>query len=210
MVSAQQLKSLPIIEKLQSILRALAILEVVLFDEEDAWLRKFDYQPDWSPGVVFAKFDNGAGDDMFFFFKNGGAIIKGFAHEASISPYGNESKIWPGIYEGVPAELDEELDDAAVVRGDVTFCIWNTGDSWQCGPVKLSEQNDDGADLLNDIFFQPEDYVEWAADDVEMELDLATVSAIYNGESPTDDMIAKLNPDRDANAAQKEIAEIMQ
>ena len=158
----KDLSGMPAVEELQTVIRALAILNVIHHDEEDAWLRSFDYQPDWSPGVAFAKFDNGGGDDMIFFFKNGGAIIKGFDHESNISPYANDSKIWPGIYDGVPAELDEELQDAAVVRDDVTFCIWNTNGSWQCGPVKFKQDQDDGSEwLLDDIIDSAAAYVEW-------------------------------------------------
>lgn len=208
MPSATLLESLPSVNELQSVVRALASLDVIQHGGDDDWLRKYDYQPQWSPGVAFGKYDNGGGDEMIFFFKNGKAVIKGFAHESNISPYANDSKIWPGMYEGIPADLNEELTDPAAERGVVTFCVWNSEETWQCGPVEFSKNEDDGSELLHDIFFQPEDYVAWAEEDLEVDLDLKIVKAIYAGEQITDAMIKTLNPQRDIANAQAELADV--
>ncbi len=52
---------------------------------------------------MMASMRDGSGDDYFILFNFLGAIIKGFAHESSMSPYVNEPiQIWKGILENVP------------------------------------------------------------------------------------------------------------
>ena len=47
-----------------------------------------------------------------------------------------------------------------------------------------------------------------AEENLEVELDLQTVEAIFAGEKVTNAMVAKLNPERNVEAAQKEITEM--
>jgi len=183
MPSAKFLKSLPPVDELNRIVRARAMLDLVLTAHNQYSLPAFDYQPHWAADAKMAKYDNGSGDDMFFFFQAGEAIIKGFDHESGISPYGNkEHNPWPGIYENVPAHWNQLLDDPAVVRGDVTFCLWTEKGKWKSGKVKLPKVAAGAGDgtewMLNELLPDAEAYVQWAADYYDVNLKTSIVQAI--------------------------------
>ena len=66
-------------------------------------------------------------NNMFILFSEHGVIIKGFDHESGLSPYANESfKLVDGIYDLVPKELLNLLNDKSIEKEVATFCIWKT------------------------------------------------------------------------------------
>ncbi len=157
------------------------------------WLRSYDFQPMWSDHVEMAKYDNGSGNDMFIFFLGADAIIKGFDHESPVSPHASDKyAVWPGIYDNVPSELDRLLDDPAVARDDVTFCVWYSSGEWSSGTLEFLNQEDDGSSgLLGKIH-----------------MDVGSVQSIYSGSEITSGLIRRLNPDRDSKVALTEIAHL--
>lgn len=77
---------LPTTEKLKEILLSQAALDIILTDEEEAWLRVTSFYKNYFDDVDMAKVDNGAGDHVYFLFSKYGTIIKGFDHESVLSP----------------------------------------------------------------------------------------------------------------------------
>jgi len=184
------------------------MLDVMLCDQR--WLRCHDYQPKWSNDTLMATCDNGGGNHMFVFFRGDDAIIRGFDHESPVSPHAREEfSVWPGIYVGVPGELNSLLDDAAVERDDVTFCIWHTLGHWHHGTMKFPRDEDDGSSyLLGTIRLDPSSYCDGAGEYYGRELDPDLVTSIYGGTPVRADLIAKLNPARDVTQAMSELSEI--
>ncbi len=110
---------------------------------------------------------------------------------------------------GVPGELNSLLDDAAVERDEVTFCIWHTSGQWHRGTTEFPRDEDDGSSyLLGTIRLDPSSYCDWARGYYERELDSDSVARIYGGTPIGADLIAKLNPDRDVTRAMSELSEM--
>lgn len=69
--------------------------------------------------------------------------MKGFDHESELSPYARpEYDVHPGIYDQTPTLLLALLEDEALEKEDVTFCIWRetTDTKWRMGDVQTSEK----------------------------------------------------------------------
>ena len=152
-------------EKLKEILLSQAALDIMMNDEEDAWLRLTSFYKNHFSEVDMAKVDNGAGDHIYFLFSKYGTIIKGFDHESVLSPYANDAgEIAKGIYDSVPPELMELLDES-IERDDVTFCIWRsrTDSLWRKGQVVVPKEGDDGEGFLLGYIFENADlWLDWA------------------------------------------------
>lgn len=200
------IEALPEPAKLKKLMKAQAALSIILCEED--WLRYHSFEPAWSDHIAMAKIDNGAGDHLFILFAPQGTILKGFDHESELSPYANdEQAIAPGIYEAAPNNLLQLLDDEAIEREDVTFCIWreNSDAAWQKGNVEASEHVDGSAFLIGAIHQTAEDYVDFANGYFEQEIPVQQVSEIYEGKAITAETIRILNPERKVEEAMKEL-----
>jgi hypothetical protein len=179
-------------------MRRLAALDLILCEED--WLCVHQYMPDWAEGVEVGKIDNGAGDDLFVVFAQGGVIVKGFDHESPYSPHAqDEYGVWPGMYEQVPEALLPYVQDEALSTEDVTFCYWrDQGDEhWYSGEYERPEGLDDGSDfLLGYLNDTADSYAEWANSYFEVEVDLPAVRQLIEGGRTSAANIAKLNPER--------------
>lgn len=197
-------------EKLKQQLLGLSALDIVLCSED--WLRRYQFFPQWDEGVMMASISNGSGDDMYILFAPEGVVVKGFDHESAMSPHARDDyEIWPGIYEQVPAALLHRLEDEALTKEDVTFCLWReSGDTeWRTGEVANPEQLDDGSDfLLGMIYETAQDYIEWAEDYYEIELSIYTVKPILQSHIISEKAILELNPERNVELAVKELEAI--
>ncbi|MEK3786380.1 hypothetical protein [Paenibacillus sp. FSL K6-1230] len=195
-------------KELQTNLRVLALLDIILCDEE--WLRYYTYEPAWAEGVSLAKVDDGSGNHMYVIFAPEGTIIKGFDHESELSPHAQEEYgVWPGMYDGMPAELMQHLQDDALEPEEVTFCYWRLVEAanWSAGPVIVPEGIDSGASwLLSTMYDTPEAYVDWANDYYELELEAEDVRDVFEGQVITEELITRLNPERDQEEALAELA----
>ncbi|MDO3678268.1 hypothetical protein [Paenibacillus ehimensis] len=198
---------LPAPDDLKRRLLTLAALDVILCPEE--WLRYHTFIPNWAPNVSLAKIDNGAGDHLYVLFAPEGVLIKGFDHESELSPHaGDEYAVWPGIYDGAPEALLAFLEDEALEKEDVTFCIWReTGDSrWRSGEVRIPEGADDGSDfLLGTICETPEDYADWAEGYFDRPVPAEPVKALYAAPAIRVEAIRSLNPERNVEEALREL-----
>ncbi|MCP3772343.1 hypothetical protein NLX71_03310 [Paenibacillus sp. MZ04-78.2] len=190
--------ALPEPDDLKRRLLTLAALDIILCPED--WLRYHTFVPKWTPNVSLATIDNGAGDRLFVLFAPQGVILKGFDHESQLSPHAqDEYAVWPGIYDGAPEALLAFLEDEALEKEDVTFCIWReTGDSqWRTGKVRIPKGADDGSDfLLGTICETPEDYADWAEGYFDMPIPVEPVKALYAAPAISVEAIRFLNPER--------------
>lgn len=195
---------------LKRVMQVQAALDLILCEED--WLRYHRYSPQWRADTAMANVDNGSGDHLFILFSPQGVIMKGFDHESSLSPHaGEEYEIWPGIYDRTPQALLALLEDEAIEKDEVSFCIWRgAGDnSWRKGQIVIPDGADDGSGfLLGTIRITPEKYADWAENYFDMELPLEMVKGIYRGSPITESAIRALNPERDVRAALRELQEI--
>lgn len=205
-------KQTPSPESLREVLQIQSAMDIIMQDEEDSWLRLVNFYKNYNSGIDVVKFDNGAGDTMCVVFSEDGVIIKGFDHESILSPYDNEEeKIAKGIYDFVPNELMELLKDESMEKDDVTFCIWRSkkDSDWQKGNIDVPEGYEDGDDgeefLLGYIFENPEEWLEWGKDYYEMDFSIEDIREIYEHKNITKEIVQKINPERDADSAIREI-----
>lgn len=198
---------LPAPMELKKQLRILAALDVILCETD--WLRVHSFHPEWEEGVHLGKIDNGAGDDLYVIFAPEGTMIKGFDHESPYSPHAQEEyETWPGIYEGVPPKLMAYLEDREdeFEKEDVTFCWWNDSGEWKTGETERPENWDDGFNFLFGYVNQSaESYREWAETYFDAQLELEAIQQVFAGVPITVEIIASLNPERDASAAMDEL-----
>lgn len=203
--------NLPNTKKLKEILLSQSALDIIMKDEEDAWLRLSSFYKNYFDGIDIVKIDNGAGDNMYILFSKDAAIIKGFDHNSSLSPYNNDEEIAKGIYDSVPMELMELLKDESIEVNDVTFCVWISQNdyNWKKGNIIVPEdykENDDGESfLLGYIFDDADSWLDWAEDYYEKEFPVECVKAIYEHKDITREIIEKVNPKRDTDAVIKEL-----
>ncbi len=204
---------LPTAEKLKEILLSQATLDIMMNDEEDAWLRLTSFYKNHFNEVDMAKIDNGAGDHIYFLFSKYGTIIKGFDHESELSPYANDAgEIAKGIYGSVPPELMELLDES-IERDDVTFCIWRsrTDSLWRKGQVVVPKEGDDGEGFLLGYIFEDDNlWLDWAKSYYEeraAKIEVDWIKKVYERDV-TEEIIQKINPGRDIKGAMKELKEI--
>ena len=143
---------LPDIPVLRDLCRSMAVLEAILSPEWSSRYHSFDAS--WSPGEEMASMRNGSGDDYFIVFSGKGAYIRGFDHEAVMSPYENDGP-WPGVLDSVPEVFRHHVTEPAFCVEDglpvVTACLWReTGDDrWRVGEIDYPDglRGPDGATL---------------------------------------------------------------
>jgi len=196
------LKNVPCIDVMKKSIISMSALDIILNEEE--WIRIYSYDPNWGNKVSLGKIDNGGGDNMHILFSEDGCIIKGFDHESELSPHAqDEFKVWNGIYEDVPDKLLKLLEDEAIEKEDVTFCIWRESKAyeWKKGNVEIPKEYDDGAVyMLGRIYTNPDEYLKWAKDyydDLEDRLPIKLIEDIFYFKPITKEMIKCLNKNRD-------------
>jgi hypothetical protein len=199
MISTRHLTVLPHVDLLRATLQAMAMIDAVLC--QDWQCRYYSFNSGWSAGEQMGSMRNGLGDELFALFNPSGCWIKGFAHEAPMSPYrDNGSKcVWPGVLDGVPTEFSACLTEPAFAIGDTTFCIWRryADESWRRGRIDFPDGRcdpDGSEDLLSPLDGQPETYRAWAQEYYEREMDLAAVAHVYGHRPLTSELVLALNP----------------
>ncbi|MNY06793.1 hypothetical protein D3C86_1395660 [compost metagenome] len=207
-LSTRNLKALPDIPTLKRLTQSLAMLDAMLSPEWE--YRYYAFNAAWSDEAAMASMRNGSGDHWFAIFCQAGAALHGLAHEA---PAFRPGTPWPGIFERLPAEFRTNLlEEPAFTTSDSTFCLWRLSheERWTCGPVELppGEDPDGSAELLGILAGRPEQYVEFAADYYERDLDLGDVEAIYRHQPLSDALVRRFNPDLDMASLENDIAEI--
>src|SRR6266403_3002746 len=121
--STRSLADLPSLNELMRQTQAIAMRDAILSPEWE--YRYYSFNSEWGPGAMMASMRNGSGDDYFILFDQHGAAIKGFDHEAIMSPSKNTPPVvWPGMSDSVPGDFSSFLNEPAFSMEDVTFCIW--------------------------------------------------------------------------------------
>jgi hypothetical protein len=202
---------LPEIDVLKELCRSLAMLDAILSPEWE--YRYYSFNSKWAAGQMMASMRNGSGDDYHVLFNEQGAIIKGFAHQAPMSPYARKPKqIWPGMLDEVPDEFAEFLAEPAFSMDDTTFCLWRRycDASWQTGKVEYPADDDpDGAeDLLGILTGGAIDYQQFAESYYECYLPLSSIEHIYQQRALTNEIVTLLNPEIDLAVLRDDIEEI--
>lgn len=205
------LLKLPDVENLKKLSQSLAMLDAIL--SPDWEYRFYSFNSKWDENEMMASMRDGSGDDYFILFNLQGAIIKGFAHESSISPFVNQPiKVWKGILENVPIEFNDFLSEPAFSLESTTFCIWRKFSdlAWQIGDIDYPKENDpDGMnDLLGILDNNPVTYQKWAEYYFEKEILLPSVEHIYKQKPLTTELVKSLNEDISVEDLEKDIEEI--
>lgn len=212
MISSRDLSKLPDIDTLRRTMQSMAMLDAILSPER--LYRYYTFDAKWAKGEQLASMNNGSGDDCFAYFSAAGCWLKGFAHEAQMSPYAFEpARVWPGVLDAVPKEFSRCLKERAFNVEATTFCIWrrHTDPAWQVGPVKFppKQPDPDGSkQLLARLDGRAATYRKWADEYYERKILLAPVKHVYQHLPLTAEIVAQLNPEVSLKKLTADIAEI--
>jgi len=211
MLSTRNLTLLAGPTRLRQLLQSMAILDAILCPE---WqYRYYSFNSAWSPGAQMGSMRDGCGNSFFALFNSRGCFLKGFHHEAAMTPYAHDPpRIWPGLLDGVPPEYADGLNEPAFSMEDVTFCLWRgyQEPAWQRGSVSYPADHDpDGSeDLLGPLDARPETYQEWAEAYYEVPVDLDVVEHVYRFLPLNATLVRRLNPDRVIEELAEDLEEI--
>jgi hypothetical protein len=212
-ISTRDLSGLPDVDGLRRLLQSMAMLDAILC--RDWQFRFYSFNCRWSKDKQLGSMRNGQGDDFFALFNAHGCFLKGFAHEAPMSPYreAGPKRLWPGLVESVPSEFERCLREPAFSIDDTTFCIWRRyGDlSWQHGQIEFPTSPDpDGSEhLLSPLDGNPETYRAWAQWYFDKPfLTVEMVRHIYDHRPLTNELVAALTPDVVIEGKQKPHLEV--
>lgn len=206
MISTSDLSELPDIKGFERLTRSLAALDATMSPEWE--YRYYSFDPDWGDGEMMASMRNGSGDHWFAVLSPAGIALHGLSHE---SPQFRPGQPQPWIFARLPPEFHEcLLHEPAFNTANSTFCVWRlASDShWRCGDIGSSSEDDGSADLLSILDGDPRQYLQFAANYFERELDQATVEAIYQHEAMTRERALRLNPDVDFEALRVDLRKI--
>lgn len=209
--------SLPDLVTLRRRCRALAILEAII--SPDWEYRYYSFNSCWSTDVALGSMRNGSGEEYSIVFDQAGVFIRGFDHEAPMTPGHNDDDLWPGVIEGIPnAFLPYVNEPAFSYDGQLsaTFCLWRqrSDGQWRTGVINFppftgSRIDPDGSGLL-DILCDPtpDAYLAYAADIHEIEPDPGAVAHIWASLPLTEDVVVAIHPDRHLSDLAADLAEI--
>ncbi|MFI6509838.1 hypothetical protein ACIBCT_19725 [Streptosporangium sp. NPDC050855] len=146
----------------------------------------------------------GSGDEYAIVFSAGGAYIRGFDHEAVMSPYGNDGP-WPGILDSVPDSFRRWVEEPAFCDEDgmpvVTVCLWREADDEgrRVGEIDYpdGERDPDGSAHLFKLLTgpSPEAFQRFAEDYYEVSVDIDAVRHVYALRPLTQAVVTLLNAD---------------
>jgi hypothetical protein len=209
----RDLSALPHVDRLRATFQAMAMLDAILCP--DWQYRYYSFNSGWSTGEQMGSMRDGSGDEFFALFNPSGCWIKGFAHEAPMSPYRDDSskRVWPGVLDDVPTEFAACLSEPAFAVGDTTFCIWRRyGDtSWNRGQIEFPDghRDPDGSeDLMSPLDGQLETYRAWAEEYYEREVDPMAVAHVYGHRPLTSELVLALNPEASISDLLADVLEI--
>ncbi|MEU0853238.1 hypothetical protein ABZ387_35695 [Streptomyces flaveolus] len=200
---------------LRNVCRSMAMLDAILSPGWEG--RHYSFNASWSGGGEMAGMQNGSGDEYSIVFSTAGAYVRGFDHEAPMSPYGNDGEPWPGVVDDVPEVFQPFVGEPAFTDEYgvpvVTACLWRgiADDRWQHGvidfPVGCSDP--DGASRLFALLVDrsPEAFWRFAEDYHEVRVDLEAVRDVY-ALRPLSQLVSSLNPEVTLSDLAKDIAEI--
>ena len=155
-------------------LEALYFLDNALTDPSEEYLRIIEKEEN----EAYLKYivDNGSGDSLYVIFTEDIVLIKGFAHESSLSQFAKKEfdrSVIKKIYEGVDEKYISLFDDREI--DETTFFICYDGKVHQ---NKLSD--DDGSKwMLGYICETYDDFKEFVTDYYEIDFDENLLEKLY-------------------------------
>jgi hypothetical protein len=211
MISTRDLTGLPDVDALKRLMQSMAMLDAILSPE---WqYRYYSFNSKWSKGEEMGSMRNACGDHLFALFSKDGCFLKGFDHEAPMTPYAKRSqRVWPGILDSVPTVFANGLNEPAFGMENTTFCSWRryTDNCWQVGDITFPKTKlrydgkprdpDGSGDLLSPYDGKPETYRAWAVHYFRScshggNLTLAHVRHVYAHKPLTAKMVKEINPE---------------
>jgi len=187
MISTQNHSLLPDRKSLETICKAIAVLDAIISQE---WqFRYYSYNSKWDTNERCLQMRNGSGDEMHILFREDGCAINGFAHE-----YNQEDK--RKLTSNLPAIFNDFIFGEPVKSIGTTFCLWTTElKNWQVGQLENFEDNSE--EMLNIFDGKPQTYIDWATEYFEESykesgISFDTVSKIYNGQILTKEMVLSI------------------
>jgi hypothetical protein len=215
-ISTRDLSQLSSIDDLERLTQSIAMLDAIVSPNWEYRYFSFNAAWDASRKERMASMRDGSGDEYFMVISPKGAILKGFDHEAPMSPWQRDPvAVWPVVLEGVPEAFASFLTEPAFSMSDCTFCIWRepSDEHWQHGaivfPVTDADDPDGSAELLCMFDGKPETYVDFATEYYEKALDINVVRKIYGHEILTPLIVAELNPQAEWESTAKDADEIL-
>nr|WP_198955557.1 hypothetical protein [Frankia sp. CcI49] len=196
-------RQLPPIADLRNLCRSLAMLDAIL--SPDWEYRYYSFDASWADGEEMASMRNGSGDEYSIVFCAAGAYVRGFDHEAPMTPYDRDrdGEPWPGVLDSVPAVFRRFVDEPAFTDEDgtpvVTACLWReaSDDRWRHGTIDFPSDHPDpdGATMLFELLADrsPEAFQRFAEDYHEVTVDLEAVRALYALRPLDPGLVASLN-----------------
>jgi hypothetical protein len=201
--SAALLRSLPDPELMEQRLRTFAMLDAVVAPD----MRSFEFHPRWGKRERMGAFKDGQGNFFFAWFSPRGAVVRGFDHESTMSPFRKDPpEIWPGMFDGLPRALAYARTEPAFAPDEITFCFWAAGKegAWTPGKVRPPKGKDaDGAATVLACFGR--NFHRWANEYYGAELDSNALRRVWSGRDPIDwATLEALNVDFDERAVREE------
>ncbi|KQV16629.1 hypothetical protein [Kitasatospora sp. Root107] len=209
-------RRLPTIATLRDHCRSLAMLDAILSPEWES--RYYSMNSGWADGQEMASMRDGSGDEYSIVFSTAGAYVRGFGHEAPMSPYVNDGEPWPGVIDEVPESFKPFVEEPAFTDEDdvpvVTACLWRgaADDRWHHGTIDFPEgaADPDGATSLFALLVDrsPEAYRRFAEDYYEVPVDLWAVKLVCALRPLTQEVVSQLNPAISLAGLAQDISEI--
>lgn len=203
MSSTKKPNQLPDRKTLQSICKAIAVVDAIL--SQDWEYRYFSYNCKWAKDEEFFEMRDGEGSRMLILFHKAGCVINGFDAELSKRDKKQLTKGLPKIYQ-------EFIFGEPVKTYGTTFCLWTTEqEEWVVG--EITDYKDSSKDFLSFLNKEPKNYIEWATEYFagsykKSGIPTETVQKIYNSEVITKEMVLSIVDTLDWNQLKEDLAEI--
>ena len=184
MISTKNFSLLPDRKSLETICKAISVLDAIISQE---WqYRYYSFNSKWDTNEQCLQMRNGSGDEMHLLFREDGCAINGFAHE-----YDQQDKA--KLTTNLPSIFDVFIFGEPVKTIGTTFCLWTTEQqNWQVGKIEIYKDNSE--EMLNIFDGNPQTYIDWATEYfeesyIESGIPLDTVTKIYSGQTLTKEMV---------------------
>ena len=209
--STRRLDLLPAPGELRTRCVAIALIEGALnTDRRTRWhLIERD-----GAGDVTCRVDDGSGNQALYWFGTPGSVLRGFDHESPLTPWARDPMtLWPGLYDGLPTELEAAPTIVSVGVESVTFCIWRESqdNEWRTGSVEPPPSvhaDPDGSEFLLQPISSAAEAQRFLEEYYEVVVDLGVVTALFEFTPLTSALLARIGTTRDEKEVLEEASAI--
>lgn len=187
-------KDLKLEDNLKTILKTMAILDIIMVPENKKYLRLINFFKENNMEKYII--NNGKGDSVSIYFLESDILIKGFDHENELNQFAAEdwnSEFFKHIYSVIPESLQNLLNEDDLDETTFVTCYLKNENTWKENKWK---DNDGGKKyLLSYIKKNAEEWYDWAKDYYQKELILDLIEKFYsNINNINSEDIKLLNP----------------